>query len=113
MKNEYAINIRFFEKDIGMSRAAELVAGAGFTKLDYTPLLLEDDWYSKLKENMRIFEANGLTVHQTHAPFNRYGHYGDMHKNCLDRCVEVTELTGAKFMVAHGDEFDFENVAVN
>ena len=57
-----------------------------------------------------IFEDNGLKVHQTHAPFNRYGRYNENHKLCLDRCAEATAYLGAEFMVAHGDEFDFENM---
>jgi len=106
---EYGINVRFFEKALGLRKAAELVAKAGFTQLDYTPLVLEDTWKTQMTEAAKIFADNGLTVHQTHAPFNRYGRYGDMHKTCIDRCAEVTEVLGAKFMVAHGDEFDFEN----
>ena len=58
---------------------------------------------------MTVFAQNGLTAHQTHAPFNRYNHYADRHGLCLARCAEATELMGAKFMVAHGDEFDFAN----
>lgn len=107
---EYGINVKFFERELGLAKATELVAKAGFTQLDYTPNLKEDDWESKMKEVARIFAANGLTVHQTHMPFNRYGSYGDRHKVCLDRCVEVTEYLGAKYMVAHGDEFDFEHL---
>lgn len=106
---EYGINVKFFKNALGIKRAAELVAAAGFTQLDYTPYLLNDNWMDELKEAMEIFSANGLTVHQTHAPFNRYGNYGESLALCTDRCAEATELMGAKFMVVHGDEFDFEN----
>ncbi len=105
---EYGIHIGFFTKTLGLKRAAELIAKAGFTMLDYTPMLLEDNWKERVKEALAIFDANGLTVHQTHAPFNRYGKYGAKHAVCLERCAEATELAGAKFMVAHGDEFDFD-----
>ncbi len=107
---KYGINIGFFEKDVGMKKAAELVAKAGFTELDYTPALAQDDWKTRLCEDLKIFEANGLSVHQTHAPFNRYGRHGDKHRLYVDRCAEATEMTGAKFMVVHGDEFDFEHL---
>ncbi len=106
---EYGININFFRRSLGIKKAAELIKKAGFTMLDYTPPLLDDNWKTDMKEAMRIFEYNGLSVHQTHAPFNRYGEYGDMHRLCIDRCAEATELMGAKFMVVHGDEFDFDN----
>lgn len=104
----YGLNIRFFENALGLARAAEVAAKVGFTHLDYTPPVTEDNWYAQMLEAEKIFAANGLTVHQTHAPFNRYGKYGDTHKLCLDRCAEATAYLGADFLVAHGDEFDFE-----
>ena len=47
---EYGINVRFFEKALGLRKAAELVAKAGFTQLDYTPVVLEDNWKEQLTE---------------------------------------------------------------
>ena len=107
---EYGININYFLQDITLERAAELIARAGFTQLDYTPPL-EADFSARAREAQRIFAACGLTVHQTHAPFNRYGRYGAEHAVYLERCAEATALLGAKFMVAHGDEFDFEHLS--
>lgn len=107
---KYGINVRFFETNIGLAKAAELVASAGFTMLDYTPDLRNDAWRDEMREAVRIFDANGLTVHQTHAPFNRYGTHGDKHGLLMDRCAEATEELGARFMVVHGDEFDFEHL---
>ena len=107
---EFGINVRFFEKELGLKRAAELVARAGFTALDYTPPIRQDDWEYQMKEALKIFDANGLSVHQIHMPFNRYGRHGNMHRTYLDRCADAAEFMGAKFIVAHGDEFDFEHL---
>ncbi len=107
---EYGINIGYFTKGVSLAKAAELIAKAGFTKLDYTPPVLEDTWEDSMKEAAKIFEANGLSVHQTHAPFNRYGRYGDKHILCMDRCAEATEFFGAKYVAVHGDEFDFDHL---
>ena len=107
---EYGINVKFFKPDIGIHKAVELVAKAGFTKIDFTPDVSKEDWEDELREAAKLFGAYGLTVHQTHIPFNRYGRYGDMHKTRIDRCAEASEAMGAKFMVAHGDEFDFANM---
>ena len=107
---EYGININYFTKNITLAKAAEYIAKAGFTKLDYTPPVHEDTWEASMKEAAKIFEANGLSVHQTHAPFNRYGRYGDKHILCMDRCAEATEFFGAKYVAVHGDEFDFDNL---
>lgn len=106
---EYGINIGYLTKEACMKSAAEAVAKAGFTMLDYTPPLLEDNWEEIMKNNFRIFQENGLTVHQTHAPFNRYGRYGRKHQLCMQRCMEATAYMGAKYVAVHGDEFDFEN----
>lgn len=110
---EYGINVNFFTKTVSLEKAAALAAQAGFTRIDYTPPVHEDDWQFRMKKAAAIFAANSLTVHQTHAPFNRYNRYGDRHALCLERCAEATEYLGAKFMVAHGDEFDFEKQAFN
>ena len=107
---ECGINIRFYSKVIGMKKAAEFVSKAGFKYLDYTPFLLDDNWESVMKEDYKIFNTYGFTVNQTHAPYNRYGQYGDKYNLCMDRCMEATAYLGAKYVAVHGDEFDFENM---
>ena len=105
---EYGINIRYFSRDIGMERAAELVARAGFSCLDYTPPVSADDWEATLRADLAVFRSWGLRVHQTHAPFGRYVKDPDYpHRLYVERCAEATALLGAEFMVVHGDEFDF------
>lgn len=107
-KMEYGINIRYFSRDIGMERAAELVARAGFSCLDYTPPVSADDWEATLRADLAVFRSHGLHVHQTHAPFGRYVKDPDYpHRLYVERCAEATALLGAEFMVVHGDEFDF------
>ncbi len=108
---KYGININFLARTLGVKKSAELIAKAGFTELDYTPPLKSDSWKEEMKAALDIFADHGLTVHQTHAPYNRYGSYNGCYGLCLDRCAEATAYMGAKFMVAHGDEFDFENRA--
>lgn len=105
------VNIQFFSMDIGMEKAAELAAKAGFQYLDYTPPVELDDWKDLMKADLKIFKDNGLSVHQTHAPFNRYGRCGsaDKHKLYMSRCMEATAFMGASYMAVHGDEFDLEN----
>lgn len=108
---EYGISIKYFSRSADLAKTAERVAKAGFTMLDYTPATKEDNWAKEMKEALAIFDSCGLKVHQTHAPFNRYGEYRGMHEKCIDRCAEATEYLGAEFMAVHGDEFDFENRA--
>ena len=103
------INVDFIAGKVGMEKAAKYVADAGFKYVDYTPPLKEDNWEAIMKEHLKIIEANGLIVHQTHTPFNRYGSYGDKHTLYIERCMEATAYMGAEFTAVHGDEFDFEN----
>ena len=108
---EYAINIGYFTKKLKMEmeEIAPVIAKAGFTALDYTPSLKNDDWKADTYKNLEICERNGLKVHQTHAPFNRYNTYGDDYLTYLDRAFEMTKIMKAQYMVVHGDEFDFDN----
>ena len=101
------INLGFLERTLPLDKAAELAARAGFSYVDWTPPTRLDAWAQRMKEAMHIFRTYGLTVYQTHMPFNRYGSYGDLHALCMERCAEATEEMGARFLVAHGDEFDF------
>ena len=104
-----AINMDYYTDYIDIKKAAEYISKAGFTHLDYTPPLRDDNCENIMKEADKIFKAYGLTVHQTHAPFNRYGSYGDKFMVCMDRCMEVTSFFGAEYIAVHGDEFDFDN----
>ena len=104
---EYAINISLFGC-LGIVKAAEMISKAGFTCLDYIPPFDKEDWLNQTKEALKIFEANGLRVHQIHAPSNhRYGEYDKTYKLYMDRCAESMSILGAKYMVIHGDELDF------
>jgi sugar phosphate isomerase/epimerase len=107
---EYGINLGFILREIEIERAAELIAGAGFKYLDYTPSLLEVGWEKRAEDALKIIKSYGLRVYQTHVPFHRHNKMKDIHRELIKRCGEVTEIFGASFMVAHGDEFDFENM---
>lgn len=105
-----AMNLSYYLKDVGIKKAAKIVSEAGFELLDYTPK--PDSPVSEWYDAIEIFEQNGLSVHQCHAPYNRYGAHGsaDVHKQRLDRSVDMAMELGAKYLVVHGDEFDFDNM---
>lgn len=103
----YSANINYLSKTLGMEKAAEILSASGFKEIDYTPPVIKDCWKQEMHKNMEIFSKTGLTVHQTHAPFNRYNQYGDKFLECMNRAFEATQYMGAKYMVVHGDEFDF------
>ena len=44
----------------------------GFTVLDYVSDIGREDWKAHAERIHGLFEENGIVVHQSHAPFNRY-----------------------------------------
>ena len=105
----YGINLGYLTKKAPFETAAKILAESGFTTLDYTPNYKAEDWEALTYKNLQIIEKNGLSVHQTHAPFNRYGQYGENYMIFTERALQETIMMGAKYMVIHGDEFDFDN----
>lgn len=41
---------------------------------------------------------------------NRYGTHGERHMEFVWRALRISEIFGAKYMVVHGDEFDFAHM---
>ena len=106
---ELGVNLKYFSREIGLEKASEIAKQIGFKNIDYTPLYTESD--SDVLNTIKIFEKNELSVIQTHAPFNRYSAFPTVeeHKKAIDICLENTKRMNAKYMVVHGDEFDFDN----
>ncbi len=104
---KYAMNISYLEKTVGLENAARSLSSAGFKLLDYTPRPHEK-WEEIAKGASEIFEKYGLSVYQTHAPFNRYGGEDiNSHKANVMNTLHAAARLGASYMVIHGDEFDF------
>lgn len=104
---DISMNLRYYSKNIGVEKAASFVSAAGIKLIDYTPApnTEKSEWSRELK----IFEKNDIKVYQCHAPFNRYGTYGEEHKKLLNESLDMAKLLGARYLVVHGDEFDFKN----
>lgn len=107
---DIGLNVNYMARKSDLACAAAAAAKAGLNGLDYTPNYRLDEWESIMHEAMSIFEKNGLYVLQTHAPYNRYGAHGENHMKFVDRTLTATKEMGAKYMVVHGDEFDFKNM---
>lgn len=104
---DISINLQYYSKNIGLEKAAKFVSDAGIKLLDYTPEpeSPKDEWQKALE----IFTKNGIKVYQCHAPFNRYGTYGENHRKLLAESLDMAHFLGARYLVVHGDEFDFKN----
>lgn len=108
---KFGLNPAYLMKKIPFEKVLEMVAKAGFTDLDYQPDYRRDDWESNAYKEIDAIAKAGLCIHQTHSPYNRYGtDTPENYKIYLERLFRETEMAGAKYMVVHGDEFDFANV---
>jgi len=82
------------------------VSGAGFRYVDYSPDFKSDGWESAARRDREILDKAGITVEQTHAPFNRYEtHPSDLFPTYVMRLFEASKILGAKYVVVHADEY--------
>ena len=86
--------------------AADLCCSAGFKYVDYSPDFLSEDWEKCAWRDKEILEKLGISVEQTHAPFNRYRQFDeDMFMTYFKRLFEASYILGAKYVVVHADEY--------
>ncbi|MBR6050495.1 MAG: sugar phosphate isomerase/epimerase [Clostridia bacterium] len=100
MKNSHGKILRTADE------AAKICRAAGFRYIDYTPDFKSDDWAEKARRDRELFDSLGITVEQTHAPFNRYqSHPDDVFPTYFKRVFEASKMLGAKYVVVHADEY--------
>lgn len=107
----YSTHLDFFIKKQKMSfeDTILLVSKLGFDAIDHTSTkLLNPECLKIAASELSLIEKNGLFVTQTHAPYNRYNEYGNEYAVALERAYEITKMFGAKYMVVHGDEYEFD-----
>ena len=107
---DFGINFGYVSNMVGSKKAAEMISKAGFKCVDYTPSVKRDDWREIFEADLKFIHKNNLYVHQTHCPFNRYGSYGKLHAEAIESVYQATVLSGAKYMVVHGDEYPSNTV---
>lgn len=103
---DYLLKQRGTDRPRRMEEAAVLCRDAGFSFVDYTPDFQHEDWEARARHDREVLDAAGITVEQTHAPFNRY----DTHPAALfpvyrDRLFRASEILGARYVVVHADEY--------
>ena len=104
----HALNPSYFLKTVSLEKLLPLLKKHGFTHVDYSPASRKEDCLALAEKDRALLDANGITVEQSHAPYNRYGQHGTVaeYRVHLDRCVEACAVLGAKYLVVHGDEFE-------
>lgn len=110
---EIAINSGYFRRIYGSDKkrtdleCALLCKKGGFSLIDCSPAFLTDeDWLEKAKVLSEELKRGGITVEQSHAPFNRYSREpDDVFKEKLRRSFLTAAELGAKRIVIHADEY--------
>ncbi len=108
-----AINNGYFKKryesDVQRDEleTARLCKKGGFSLLDCSPdYLTDDNWQEKAEALAQAFKEEGITVEQSHAPFNRYDREpAEIFKEKLSRSFIIASIIGAKRIVIHADEY--------
>ena len=107
----------------GLSKAVELIAGAGFDAVDLSMFegqtnewLFSDGFENGIKEAVKTAERCGVYFNQAHAPFPSY-RVGDEEYNMrirprLIRSIEIAGMIGASNIVVHPVVFP-ENLKEN
>ncbi len=88
--------------------AAAVTAEAGFQYLDYCSPITEQ-WEAELEHALAVFEKNHLTVYQSHAPFSSSINCDPAEIQRLCISVDVAARLGSRYLVIHGDKFDFKH----
>lgn len=98
------INAAVWEQERSIIEAFELLENSGFKCFDIGTVERSE------AETLACYMTqNGLTVVQSHMPFNRYKR--EDYAAFADKvmlCAENAKILGSNILVVHGDEFDFE-----
>lgn len=91
---------------IDFQTAVGLCRDAGFEYIDYTGDFRREDWEVEALRQREILDSAGVTVEQTHLPFNRYCSYTDDEFAVYTRrALELSRIFGARYVVVHADEY--------
>lgn len=110
---ELSINIEYLRKRRGTSEmrsmfeCAEIVKNAGFQYVDFNAnyYLLDENWKKITSDILEGFQKVGITVDQTHAPFNYADYDEDTYKMFMQRAFELSKMCGANHIVIHADKY--------
>lgn len=106
-----SINANYLKKTLGgklrtPEECIRLSYEAGFSIVDYSPELFDDEWEREVHAVREAAEKYGVQIEQSHAPMNRYSRVAhDEYLKFHDRSVEAARIMGNKHIVFHADEY--------
>lgn len=110
---EVGINLNYICRDDGkvpletIIEKAKYCRGLGFTSLDFLTNYWGESYIERAHKFRELMNEAGLSIHQSHAPFNRYNKARsvDEFKPYVSRAIETAGILGAKYIVVHADEY--------
>lgn len=103
----YPAKMRGTDERRAIKDAAKIVKDAGFNYVDFgvARLVMEENWQDVFKKAREDVESAGLTVNQTHAPYNFNSFDPDEYKELMRRSFEASYILGAENIVIHADNY--------
>ena len=104
-------NYLFRQRGTSAQRSTEecikICAEAGYRVIDYSPNIWDDSkWEGDVDDAMNAAAKYGVTITQSHAPYNFYsGTSRERFMQLLDRSAEAAVRMGIRDLVFHADEY--------
>lgn len=76
---DFSLNLTHFyqrpfnQPSRSFKKTVNLVKDAGFNCLDFNGEFIDKNYLEQTKKQIDVIKSLGMYVHQSHAPFNRYG----------------------------------------
>jgi len=114
-----SVDIGDIREKVGLYRAIELIAEAGFDALDFSfcgfedaPELADEGYIEEAKKIRAFLDQKNIVCNQAHAPFNLvFGEKYDLgERKYLEivRSMEVASILGAKNIIVHAVKMPYE-----
>ncbi len=112
---ELSVNAKYLMKSLSGEEnrthyeCMKIFADAGFRILDYTPNTSGDDWEAQTDAVMDAAARCGMTLEQSHAPYNRYTKRPvEEYSAHITRSLKAAAKMGNKQIAVHADDYNME-----
>ena len=105
----YLAKTRPGEPGRSIGECMKMCADAGFRVVDYTPALRCGDWEKQTDLAIEAAARCGITIEQSHAPFNRYAKEPvEFYRMLIGRSIDAAVRMGNRQIVLHADDYALE-----
>ena len=112
---ELSVNAKYFMKTLPHEavrtpyECMKVFYDAGFRYLDYTPNTAGDDWEKQTEDVIEAAARCGMTLEQSHAPYNRYSKRPiEEYSEHISRSIRAAAKMGNRQIAVHADDYAME-----